>query len=128
MFATKTVELGCTGLVKHVIDTEGQGPIRLRPYRASARQKEIATTIINELLDTKIIRPSISPWAAPIVRVKKKDGGDRLCVDYRKLNSVTKRDSFYYLELTMCWICSTASVFLRLWTSLDFWLLTDRNG
>ena len=94
MFATKTAELGCTGLVKHVIDTEGQGPIRLRPYRASARQKEVATAIINELLDTKIIRPSISPWAAPIVLVKKKDGGDRLCVDYRKLNSVTKRDSF----------------------------------
>ena len=67
-----------------VIDTEGHGPVRLRSYHVSTRQKEVATAIINELLDRKIIRPSISPWAAAIVLVKKKDKGDnRLCVDYR---------------------------------------------
>lgn len=94
MFASNASQLGSTGLVKHVIDTQGEGPIRLRAYRASAKQKSIATKIINELLETNIIRPSISPWAAPIVLVKKKGGGDRLCVDYRKLNNVTKKDSF----------------------------------
>ena len=94
IFAFQTSDLGNTGLVKHVIDTQGQGPIRQRPYRASPRQREVAKNIIDELLANDIIRPSLSPWAAPIVLVKKKTGDDRLCIDYRKLNAITKKDSF----------------------------------
>ena len=93
-FSFSTKDLGCTGLVKHHIDTQGQGPIRLRPYRTSPRQKEVAKQIIDELLDNNIIQPSTSPWSAPIVLVKKKTGEDRLCIDYRRLNAVTKKDSF----------------------------------
>lgn len=94
IFASKTEELGCTGVVKHTINTEGRGPIRLRPYRNSPRQREVADGIIQELIKNKIIRPSLSPWAAPIVLVKKKSGETRLCVDYRRLNGITKKDSF----------------------------------
>lgn len=94
IFASNTSELGSTGLVKHTIDTQDKGPIRLRPYRTSPRQREAAEKIINELLENKIIQPSLSPWAAPIVLVKKKTGEDRLCIDYRKLNAITKKDSF----------------------------------
>uniref|UniRef100_A0A0X3PXJ8 Transposon Ty3-I Gag-Pol polyprotein n=1 Tax=Schistocephalus solidus TaxID=70667 RepID=A0A0X3PXJ8_SCHSO len=46
------------------------------------------------MLSRNIIRPSHSPWSSPIVLVRKKDGSMRLCIDYRKLNSVTKKDSF----------------------------------
>jgi len=94
IFATSTGELGKTGLVKHHINTEGQGPIRLRPYRIHKNEKHELDGIIQELLVNKIIRPSVSPWAAPVVLVKKKGGKIRLCMDYRKLNNITKKDSF----------------------------------
>jgi hypothetical protein len=94
MFASSTGDLGKTGIVKHHINMEGQGPIRLRPYRKNHNEKEELNSILQELLENKLIRPSVSPWAAPVVLVKKKNGGIRLCMDYRKLNSITKKDSF----------------------------------
>ena len=67
MFASSTGDLGKTGLVKHHINTEGQGPIRLRPYRIHHNEKEELNSILQELLENKLIRPSVSPWAAPVV-------------------------------------------------------------
>lgn len=49
---------------------------------------------ILEMLEEGIIEPSISEWCSPIVPVKKKDGSLRLCVDYRRLNSVSKSDTY----------------------------------
>lgn len=72
-FAFKTDEFGHTNLVKHSIDTQGKGPIRQRAYRNSTKQKEIAQEIIDDLLENKIIRFSMFPWATPMVLVKKKD-------------------------------------------------------
>lgn len=83
-FAFQTSELCHPNLVKHVIDTQGQGPIRQRAYRFSPYQKEVAQEIIGEFLRNKIIQPSLSPWAVPIVLVKKKTGEIRFCVDYVK--------------------------------------------
>lgn len=86
--------LGRTGEVQHTIDTGDAPPIRLRPYRTSPGQREEIDTQITDMLSQNIIQESVSPWAAPVVLVKKKDGTTRFCVDYRKLNEITKKDSY----------------------------------
>ena len=60
---------------------------------ASAELAELRVQL-QELLDKDFIRPSVSPWGAPILFVKKKDGSLRLCIDYRKLNQVTVKNRY----------------------------------
>jgi hypothetical protein len=94
IFASSSSELGSTDLIKHTIDTQGRGPIRLRPYRIHVKYRDIVIKLLAELKAAGIIEESISAWAAPVVIVIKKNGEIRVCVDYRKLNSITKKDSF----------------------------------
>ncbi|KZR97291.1 Uncharacterized protein APZ42_007922, partial [Daphnia magna] len=94
LFASKDSELGNTNLIKHTIDTEGRGPIRQRPYRVTNNQRKLLEDKMQEMLDAKVIRYSQSPWASPVVLVEKKNEEIRFCVDYRKLNSISKKDSF----------------------------------
>ena len=72
----------------------GTTPISMAPYRmAPAELKELKTQL-QELLDKGFIRPSVSPWGAPVLFVKKKDGSLRLCIDYRQLNKVTIKNRY----------------------------------
>ena len=66
-------------------------PVRRLPYGEIRAPVE---SEVDKLVSAGIARQSISPWASPVVMVRKKDGGWRMCVDYRRLNSVTKFDSF----------------------------------
>ena len=93
VFAFTPDQLGRTSVVKHTIDTGDNPPIRLRAYRTAPNGKAEIDKQIGEMLDTGVISPSVSPWAAPVVLVKKSDGTMRFCVDYRKLNDVTRKDS-----------------------------------
>ncbi|KAL4016743.1 hypothetical protein IC575_024400 [Cucumis melo] len=69
-------------------------PISRAPYRmAPAELKELKVQL-QELLDKGFIRPSVSPWGAPVLFVKKKDGSMRLCIDYRELNKVTVKNRY----------------------------------
>ena len=70
--------------VKFGIDLiPGTAPISIAPYRmAPAELKELKSQL-QELTDKGFVRPSFSPWGAPVLFVKKKDGSMRLCVDYR---------------------------------------------
>nr|KYP37999.1 Transposon Ty3-G Gag-Pol polyprotein [Cajanus cajan] len=49
---------------------------------------------LEDLLEKQLVRPSVSPWGAPVLLVKKKDGGSRLCVDYRQLNKLTIKNKY----------------------------------
>lgn len=72
----------------------GTGPISKAPYRmAPAEMKELKTQL-EDLLEKGYIRPSSSPWGAPVLFVKKKDGGLRLCIDYRELNNATIKNKY----------------------------------
>ncbi|GKV36711.1 hypothetical protein SLEP1_g44811 [Rubroshorea leprosula] len=72
----------------------GTGPISKAPYRmAPAELKELKVQL-KELLEKGFIRPSVSPWGAPVLFVKKKDGSMRLCIDYRELNKVTVKNRY----------------------------------
>ena len=85
-------DLGCTPLLQHTIDTEGP-PLR-QPYRRqnpAVRREEMAQ--VQQMLSSCVIRPCNSPWASPIVMVKKKDGSLRFCVDFRQLNTATIKDA-----------------------------------
>ena len=94
LFATKDSELGHTDTVKMKIDTQGHSPIKLRPYRTPINAREVVDKAVDEMLEAKVIRRSNSPWSFPVVIVDKKDGSKRFCVDFRKLNQITKPNSY----------------------------------
>ena len=85
---------GQTQLAEHKIDTGTARPVRLPPYRLPQAYRSDVHQELQEMLAQKIIEPSTSEWAAPIVLVKKKDGSLRLCVDYRRLNSASLTDAY----------------------------------
>ncbi|KAL5509623.1 hypothetical protein EMCRGX_G005023 [Ephydatia muelleri] len=87
-------KLGQTSKVQHAIHTSSSLPIRQHPRRTPPAQRTVVKELIKEMMDNDIIQPSKSGWASPIVLAKKKDGSVRFCVDYRKLNEVTRKDAY----------------------------------
>ncbi|XP_077947560.1 uncharacterized protein LOC144388873 isoform X1 [Gasterosteus aculeatus] len=94
VFSAFEGDLGCTNLIEHEIPLLDDVPVRQRFRRIPPSDYDSVKNHINQLLETQIIRESCSPYASPIVLVKKKDGSLRMCVDYRQLNSKTRRDAF----------------------------------
>ena len=87
-------DLGCTKVLHHNIDTGSASPIRQPVRRLSLPAKEEVKKLLGEMLQKNVISPSTSPWASPIVLVWKKDGSTRFCVDYRKVNCLTRKDAY----------------------------------
>lgn len=94
VFSAHDEDYGCTNIVKHRIPTGEAGPSRERYRPIPPTLYTEVRTLLQGMLDQGIVRESSSPWAAPIVLVQKKTGAWRFCVDYRKLNQVTKKDAF----------------------------------
>ena len=69
----------------------GTGPISKAPYRMAPAVMQELKVQLEELLEKGFIRPSVPPWGAPVLFVRKKDGSLRLCIDYRELNMRQRR-------------------------------------
>ncbi|KAI3813958.1 hypothetical protein L1987_18694 [Smallanthus sonchifolius] len=72
----------------------GAAPIARAPYRLAPSELQELSTQLQDLLDKGFIRPSSSPWGAPVLFIKKKDGTFRMCIDYRELNKVTIKNRY----------------------------------
>ncbi|GFX90120.1 retrovirus-related Pol polyprotein from transposon 17.6 [Trichonephila clavipes] len=94
VFSRNSSDIGHTTVTQQRIDTADHPPIKQHPRRLPFAKQEEVGTLLREMQKNDIIEPSSSPWASPIVLVRKKDGSTRFCVDYRKLNDVTKKDSY----------------------------------
>ena len=92
-FALSMKEIGRTDIIKHVIDTGDSKPVYVRPRRYDEQDQKIIDEQVKEMLEADIIKPSISPYNAPILLVRKGEKV-RLCLDYRELNKVTKFQTF----------------------------------
>ena len=72
----------------------GAAPIARAPYRLAPSEMQELSSQLEELLSRGFIRPSFSPWGAPVLFVKKKDGSFRMCIDYRELNKLTVKNRY----------------------------------
>ncbi|XP_069139203.1 LOW QUALITY PROTEIN: uncharacterized protein [Argopecten irradians] len=84
---------GRTNLASHDIFTTTEDPVRVRPYPLPFHTKSVIKEEVDSMLEMDVIEPSTSPYSAPVVMVKKKDGSNRFCIDFRSLNKVTVFDA-----------------------------------
>ena len=95
-------KLGRTTLAKHRIDLTDNIPVKCKPYRPPLSQTKVIEDEVEKMLADDIITPSDSPYASPVVLVRKKDGSPRFCVDYRRLNAKTVKNSWPIPNTNQC--------------------------
>ena len=93
---------GKTTAVTHDVDIEDAAPCRQHPYRMNPLKLQHLQSEIEYMLQNDIIEPSSSDWSSPCILVPKPDGSYRFCTDFRKLNAVTKTDSYPIPRIDDC--------------------------
>ena len=93
-FSKHPTDYGEVDIIKHSIPTGSHPPIKERYRPIPPTMYQSVKQMIQEMKDSNVIRDSHSPWAAPLVLVRKKDGNIRFCVDYRKINQITHKDAY----------------------------------
>ncbi len=95
VFSSCPEDMGQTDLFTHTIDTGEHRPIpHPTPRRLPITKQDVEKAEVQKMLDRGVIEPCQSSWASPVVLVTKKDGFTRFCVDYRKVNEVTRKDAY----------------------------------
>ena len=90
VFENGSGDRGCTEKVYQRIDTGDARPIRQTPRRLPLAKQSLINDLLEDMKSQGVIEESDSPWSSPVVLVRKKDGSLPFCVDYRRLNDVTK--------------------------------------
>ncbi|GFT87018.1 retrovirus-related Pol polyprotein from transposon 412 [Trichonephila clavipes] len=91
VFSRNSSDIGHTTVTQHIIDTADHPPIKQHPRRLPFAKQEEVGTLLREMQENDIIEPSSSPWASPIVLVRKKDGSTRFCVTIENLTTSPRR-------------------------------------
>jgi predicted aspartyl protease len=94
VFSKDEFDIGRSSLVQHRIDTGDNRPFRQPLRRQAIAHLDIIDAHVDQMLRQDIIEPAASPWASNVVLVRKKDGSLRFCIDYRRLNDLTYKDSY----------------------------------
>jgi transposase InsO family protein len=94
LIAKNLRQIGLTNKIEMKIDLKDETPVYYRPYRMAITEKQQVKKIVEELKDADIIEDSNSPFASPVLLVKKKTGDLRMCIDYRALNKQTVKDHY----------------------------------
>ena len=116
LFALHDLELGKMAKVKHEIRLSNPVPFKDRYRRIPPHEFEEVRNHLQDMLKVGAIRKSVSPWASPVVLVRKKDGSLRFCIDLRKLNSRTIKDAYSLLRIEESLDCLNGAI---IFTSLD---------
>ena len=95
VFSTSDTDLGCTNLISHDIPLIDDTPVAQRYRRIPPLEYEVVKEHINQLLSSQVIRESSSPYASPIVLVRKKGGKLCMCVDYRVTSDGKTKQAFH---------------------------------
>jgi len=107
----------------------GTKRIRQQPYAAGHHARDMIRDEVNRMLEAKVVRPSTSEWASPVVVVPKKEGSPRFWVDYRRLNAVTKKDSYPIPRMGDCIdSLGDARVFSTLDCNAGYWQIPMALG
>ena len=120
--------LGQVQSTNHRIDLiPGQKPVHCQPYRAGPTARAVESAEIERMLKAEVIEPATSEWASPIVLVAKPDGSTRFCVDYRRLNAITVRDSYPLPRMDECIdSLGDAKIFTTLDCNSGYWQIPVR--
>lgn len=93
-FASPGGLLGTCNSAQHSIDKGKSAPLRHVPFARAGRERELIQKQVYNMIGAGVVEPSTSPWASPVVLVKKKDGELRFCVDYRSRNAAMIKDVY----------------------------------
>jgi hypothetical protein len=118
--------LGHVHAATHHIVVDGAEPVHAQPYCAGSRARPAESAKVQRMLTEGVIEPANSEWAIPVVLVLKPDGSMRFCVDYRRLNALTIRDTYLLPRMDECIdSLGDAQLFSTLDSNSRYWQIPD---